>query len=149
MIDNIDTILIVDPSANADLYEGVTDPRLLPGTGKRGRENLGMFMGVQDVGAEFSLGPTIKSQLAGQLGRNYSVEVFDFGRDVTVSVKYSNPKTGLSASAAFLIKYNTKEGNGIVKSNSVRWRTIANHSEALSYIKARANGLPNRTSSAG
>lgn len=146
---NIDTVLILDTNAQSDLCEGTTDQRLLPATGQRGRENLGMFTGGQDVGAEFSLGPTIKSQLAGQLGRNYSVEVFDFGRDVTVSVKYSNPKTGLSASAAFLIKYNTKDGHGVVKSNSVRWRTIANHSEALSYIKARANGLVGRTSSAG
>ena len=143
-MDNIDTILILDTTLK-DVYEGVTDPRLLPGVGQRGKENLGVFGPGQDPNAEFSLGPTLKSQLTGSLGRNYSVEVFDFGRDVTVNVKYSNPKTGLTASAAFLIKYNTKEGKGIVKSNSVRWRTIASHSEALSYIKARANSLPGRT----
>lgn len=144
----------MDPSSinedSIDLlsHPGPSDPRLLPSTKQRGRENLAVFGKGVDPNAQFALGPTLKSQLAGQLGRNYSVDVYDFGRDVTVTVKYSNPKTGLSASAAFLIKYDTKEGTGVVKSNSVRWRTISSHSEALGYIKARANTLQNRTNSA-
>lgn len=147
--ENYDTILVLDESTEPNpLFEAVSDPRLLPSTQDRGRENLGFFGKGQDPNAQFSLGPTLKSQLAGQLGRNYSVDVFDFGSDVTVNVKYSNPKTGLAASAAFLIKYNTKEGKGVVKSNSARWRTISSHSEALGYIKSRANGLPSRTGSA-
>lgn len=146
---DFDTILVLDTCTVPDsVNEAAPDPRLLGNSQERGRENLGFFGKGQDPGAQFSLGPTLKSQLSGQLGRNYSVEVFDFGSDVTVTVKYSNPKTGLSAAAAFLIKYNTKEGKGIVKSNSVRWRTISSHSEALGYIKARANGLQSRTSSA-
>ena len=147
--DKYDMVLVLDESAIPDpIFEVASDPRLLGNTKQRGRENLGFFGKGQDPNAQFSLGPTLKSQLTGQLGRNYSVDVFDFGSDVTVNVKYSDPKTGLAASAAFLIKYDTKEGKGIVKSNSARWRTISSHSEALGYIKARANGLPSRTSSA-
>lgn len=147
--ENYDTILVLDDLTEPNqLLEVASDPRLYGNTQPRGRENLGFFGKGQDPGAQFSLGPTLKSQLTGQLGRNYSVDVFDFGSDVTVNVTYSNPKTGLSASAAFLIKYNTKEGTGVVKSNSARWRTISSHSEALGYIKNRANSLPSRTSSA-
>lgn len=152
-----DTILILDKNSSPDtLHEDVymgpntpgSDPRLLPVNKMRGKENQGFFGPGQDPNAQFSLGPTLKSQLAGQLGRNYSVEVFDFGRDVAVSVKYSNPKTGLGASAAFLIKYDTKEGTGVVKSSGSRWRTISSHSEALGYIKARSNSLVSKTNSA-
>ena len=147
--ENYDMILVLDESLSPNpLLEATTDPRILPNTNTRGRENLGFFGKGQDPNAQFSLGPTLESQLTGQLGRNYSVDVFDFGSDVTVNVKYSDPKTGLAASAAFLIKYNTKEGKGIVKSNSARWRTISSHSEALGYIKSRVGSLPSRTSSA-
>lgn len=150
---DFDTILVLDQSTvNEDALDlldhpGPSDPRLLPNSKQRGRENLAVFGKGVDPNAQFALGPTLKSQLTGQLGRNYSVDVYDFGRDVTVTVKYSNPKTGLSASAAFLIKYDTKEGTGVVKSNSVRWRTISSHSEALGYIKARSNSLVSRTNS--
>lgn len=157
--ENYDTILILDKSSSPEVLEALfgpskpaspsSDPRILPATKQtRGKDNQGFFGPGQDPGAQFSLGPTIKSQLEGGLGRNYSVDVFDFGTDVTVTVKYSNPKTGITASASFLIKYNTKEGTGVVKSSSARWRTIASHSEAIGYIRSRSNSLVSRTSSA-
>lgn len=141
-----DAVLVLDNTKEPNqMFEAVTDPRLLPPNKPYGKDIYGQFTG-QDPNSQLSLGPVIKSQLQG-LGRNYSTEVYDFGSDVTVNVTYSNPKTGLSASCAFLIKYNTKEGNGVIKSNSVRYRTIASHSEAISYIKNRANTLQSRTSS--
>ena len=155
---NYDTILILDRNAESEMFEGLLsgdkrvsnapDPRILPTTKDYNPVTQGFFGKGQDPGAQFSLGPTIKSQLEGQLGRNFSVDVFDFGTDVAVEVKYSNPKTGITSSANFLIKYNTKEGKGIVKSSAVRWRTIASHSEAMGYIKARSNSLVSKTSSA-
>lgn len=147
-MENYDTILIFDRASEPGILEVVSDPRLMPSNKPRGTENQGFFGPGQDPGAQFSVGPTIKSQLEGQLGRNFSVDVFDFGTDVTVTVKYSNVKTGLTSSASFLIKYNTKEGKGVVKSNSARWRTISSHSEAMGYIRSRANSLVSKTSSA-
>ncbi len=156
-MENYDTILIYDRDSDPDIFEGLfskskrtsnaADPRILPTTKDFNPVTQGFFGVGQDPGAQFSLGPTIKSQLEGQLGRNYSVDVFDFGSDVTVTVKYSNPKTGMTASASFLIKYNTKEGTGVVKSSSARWRTIASHSEAMGYIRSRSNALVSKTQS--
>lgn len=152
-MENYDTILVFD--RNTEPFEFVyeatnnsSDQRILPATGNYNPVTQGFFGKGQDPGAQFSLGPTIKSQLEGQLGRNFSVDVFDFGTDVSVEVKYSNPKTGITASANFLIKYYTKDGKGVVKSSSARWRTIASHSEAMGYIKARSGTLVSKTSSA-
>jgi hypothetical protein len=144
--DKYDMVLLFDESVSPNtILEDNTDPRLLPPSKPYGKDTYGQFIG-QDPNSQLSLGPVIKSQLSG-MGKNYYVDVFDFGSDVTVKVTYSNPKTGLSASAAFLIKYNTKEGRGTIKSNSVRYRTISSHSEAISYIRNRANTLQSRTNS--
>lgn len=141
-----DTVLVLDESAiPCSLLEATSDPRVLPSSKERGVNNFGVFGTGQNQNSQLSLGPILKSQLS--MGKNYYVDVFDFGSDVTVKVTYSNPKTGLSASAAFLIKFNSKDGTGIIKSNSVRWRTISSQSEAISYIKNRANTLAGRTNS--
>lgn len=122
-----DTILYIDRTINED-----TDT-----------EQIGIFNGV-NPNSQFSLGSQVRSGLAG-LGRGYVVAVVDFGADITVCVTYTNQLTGKVAGANFLIKCANKDGRGLVKCSSARWRSISNVGQAISYISSRCSSLQSQT----
>lgn len=99
------------------------------------------FMNPYD---NFSLGSYVRSGLE-SLGRGYSTQVFDFGTDIVVYVEYFDIGTCKTAGAHFLIKILNKDGTGVVKSSSNRYRTISSIGEAVSYISSRGRGLSSYT----
>lgn len=123
------------------------DERILGGSNIQYKDNIGFFGAGDDIGAQWSFGSTIEQQL-NSLGKGYSSSVTDFGSEVVVKVKYNNVKTGSSATATFLIKFNSNK-SGVIKSNAVRYRTFTTHSDILSYIRARANVLKQKTQGNG
>lgn len=93
----------------------------------------------------YSLGGNIRSALS-SLGAGYSVKVIDYGSDVFVSVSYTNSMTGKTAGCNFLIKFTSKRGEGIIKANEARYRTISSVTDAISYINSKSSNLKNLTS---
>lgn len=132
---------------NIDTYLIFEDERILPSNSPHNPEHYGVFGSGPDAAAQYSFGPTLEQQLNG-LGRGYSSSVTDFGSEVVVTIKYNNVKTGNSASATLLIKFNTPK-MGVVKSNTVRYRSFTSHSEILQYIRARASALKQKTANNG
>lgn len=81
----------------------------------------------------------------------YSCQVTDFGKWVTVDVTYHNHVTGRSGSKTFLIVFDggpkgTDPSAGMVLSTANKWRTISGTEQAVSYIKAASAALENGTS---
>lgn len=130
-----------------DIYIICEDSRIIPSTNNNFRDNVGFFGPGENIGASWALGTTIEQQLQSMMGRGYSMSVTDFGTEVVVKIKYNNVKTGSSASATFLIKFNLNKKSGVVKANNVRYRTFTTFSEIISYIKTRANVLRQKTMS--
>ena len=54
--------------------------------------------------------------------------------------------TGKTAGCNFLIKFTSKRGEGIIKANEARYRTISSVTDAISYINSKSNNLKNLTS---
>lgn len=107
-------------------------------------ERQGIFKNIF-ADTVYSLGGNIKSALS-SLGSGYCVKVIDYGSDVFVSVSYTNSMTGKTAGCNFLIKFSSKRGDGIIKANEARYRTISSTTDAISYITSKASNLKNLTS---
>lgn len=136
MENNIDTYLIFED-----------DARILGANNTAYQDTFGVFGVGQDANGQLAVGPNIEAQLQ-SLGRGFTTSVTDFGTEIVVKVKYNNVKTGQSASATFLIKFTTPK-TGVVKASTVRQRSFTSHSEAIQYIRARANALKQKTQSNG
>lgn len=106
----------------------------------------GMFKGI-DLNSPMSYGGAILSQLRSSLSRNFNVQVNDFGAQLVVTLSYTNIKTCRTAEQTYLIILTTEEGKGIVKSSSVRWRSIGNPGQAAAYILSRKDELRSKTES--
>lgn len=111
------------------------------------QDAAGIFVGL-DPNSPLSYGGAILTQLKSALGRNYSVSVKDFGPQILVDVEYTNVKTCRSASLSFLIVLTSKEGDGFVKSSSIRYRSIGNVNQAVTYILSRKEELKSKTENA-
>lgn len=144
LLEDVDTVLVLD---NENVLEK-RDERLdtLPNASQRNwtmsPEYLqqGWFMNPYD---NFSLGSYVRSGLS--LGSKYGVGVYDFGNAIMVEITYYDIGTCKTSGAKFLIQLGNKNGKGVVRSSSSKFRTIANVGEAISYIRSRANSLSNRT----
>lgn len=94
--------------------------------------------------ASNAFGRLMQSEL-NNMGSNYSAEVTDFGKWVTVRVGYHSYVTGRASYKTFLVVFKDKN-DGIVLSTSNRWRSISGYAQAVSYIKLASQALKNSTS---
>ena len=106
----------------------------------------GIFTGL-DSNSVLSYGGSILSQLRSSLSKNYSVSVKDFGAQIVVDISYTNVRTCRTASMTFLVILASKEGEGIVKSSNIRWRSIGNPNQAVTYILSRKEEIRSKTES--
>lgn len=99
-------------------------------------------------GAPGTLGGIIRSQLT--FGAGYGVQVADFGEAVTVTITYSNAKTGRCASQSFVIVYHGKQAKNVytVYANCARWRNCNDFNQAISFIRSKASTIPGACSTA-
>ena len=140
-----DYVLVVDNS----LDESQTDKRVynknLPSVDYNPQ---GSYIGVRDLKLmqSWSFGKMIQRDLS-SMGNGYSCRVFDVGGEVAVTVTHTDAVTGRSASKSFIIVFDSKSGNGIIKSSSTRWRSISGIGQAESYIRSVASGLQSFTQS--
>ena len=140
-----DYILVLDKPVN----EAITDPRTFTNRLPSAEYNPnGSYIGIRDpkLMASWAFGNQLQREL-NNIGSGYSCSVFDCGGEVSVTVTHCTPSTGKSASRSFIIVFDSKSGNGTVKSSSTRWRTISGVSQAASYIKSVASSLSSQTGS--
>lgn len=104
--------------------------------------------GVQFRPCTIELGNYMRTAI-GNMGRGYGAQVADFGDAVSVTVTYSNAKTGKCASQSFIVlwqpdrdpKYPYK-----VYANISRYRTCAGVDQAANFIRSKASALVGMTS---
>ena len=144
VLEDVDTVLVLDESNINEKRDERLD--ILPNASQRNwamaPEYLkqGWFMNPYD---NFSLGNYVRSGLS--LGNKYGVGVYDFGNAIMVEITYYDIGTCKTSGAKFLIQIGNKNGKGVVRSSSSKFRTISNIGEAISYIRSRANYLSGRT----
>lgn len=137
---NIDTILVLDNQIN----EGTqADSRI--GIATDYRSEIYSLDKIAGFGSKFEYGDRLKRSVASSLGRDFNVRVSDFGSDVVVYVEYNNYVTSRSAGLSFLIKILNKSGHGVIKTSTVRYRTINDINQAVSYISSRCSSLKSQT----
>lgn len=107
-------------------------------------EHVGMITRL-DPNAVLSYGGAILNQLRSSLSRNFNVSVKDFGPQIYVELEYNNVKTARSASMSFIIVLTDEQKRGFVKSSSVRYRSVDNYQQAVTYIISRKSELVSRT----
>lgn len=95
-----------------------------------------------------TLGGYVRSALAG-LGAGYGVQVADFGEAVTVTITYSNARTGRISGQSFVIVMH--HGNShkylyTVYAHSARWRDCDDYNQAIGFIRSKASALAGQTS---
>ena len=134
-IRNIDTVL--------ELSVPVNEKKIVPLTQAAGTQNLGIGW-ISNPYEQYSLGQYVRNGLS-SVGSGISTQVFDFGTDIVVHAEFYDIGTCKTSSANFLIKLSGKDGKGVVKSSSNRYRTINSIGEAVSYISTRARSLSGRT----
>lgn len=140
-----DYILVVDNSLNEDQTDKRTYNKNLPSVDYNPQ---GSYIGIRDLKLmqSWSFGKMIQRDL-NSMGSGFSCRVFDVGGEVAVTVTHTDVVTGKSASKSFIIVFDSKNGDGIIKSSSTRWRSISGIGQAESYIKSVANGLSSFTQS--
>lgn len=117
--------------------------RIKPGVNNASHRGPNNYVDVDDPAHYTSnaIGRII-SQSIDNMGYGYFGEVTDFGKWVVVTVGYHSYITGRSCTKTFLVVFNNdKNYSSVVMSSSTKWRTITNHSEAVTYIRAAANQL--------
>ena len=145
--DNYDYILVLDNTLN----EATTDPRnyntKLPSIDVNPQ---GQYIGVRDpkLMASWAFGKQLQRDL-NNIGSGFSCQVFDCGGEVAVTITHCTPDTGRTASKSFIIVFDSKSGNGTIKSSSTRWRTISGIGQAESYIRSVASNLTSYTQTNG
>lgn len=147
MTNDYDYILVLDRPIN----EGQTDPRVyntkLPSLDYNPN---GRYIGVTDLKlmTNWAFGRQLQRDL-NSMGSGFTCQVFDVGGEVAVTITHCSATTGRSASKSFIIVFGSKDGTGIVKSSSTRWRTISGIGQAVSYIKSVASNLTSYTQTNG
>lgn len=142
-----DVVLYIDNDHN--IQEEFADPRTRPAAGTKSLGygydiRFGYLKGTQG-NQYFNYGSVLRNSLS--LGKEYAVEVVDFGSEIYCKVTYNNSGTGKSASKSFLVvlDLSQKGGKGMVKSSMAKWRSISDVSQAASYIRSYASALSGRT----
>lgn len=115
------------------------------GTQTQFKDTFDIFRGVSP-NAQVKAGPIIRTQLS-SLGKGYNIECIDFGSDIVIKITYTNIQTGRTSGQSFLLKLSSTKGEGIIKSSEIRYRTVSNLVNAVSYIKTKAGSLKQQTSS--
>lgn len=143
-----DYILVLDNLDNS-INEATTDPRnysrKLPSIDINPQ---GMYVGIRDpkLMASWAFGKVLQRDL-NSMGSGYSCQVHDCGGEVAVTITHCCTDTGKSASRSFIIVFDSKSGDGVIKSSSTRWRSISGIGQAESYIKSVASSLQSITTS--
>lgn len=142
-MEKIDTILYIDRSINEDYndrYHGnkSTDASYKGNTNSVNWDDPKLWSGV-------AFGRLMQQEL-NSMGSEYSAEVVDFGKWVTVKVNCHNYITGRTCSKTFLVVFSGDRGNGLVLSTANKWRSISGYAQAVSYIKSAAQILRNTSS---
>lgn len=128
------------------IVDEVNEAYSITGKNTAWKADGGIFTGL-DPNSVMSYGGAILSQLRSSLSKNYSVSVKDFGAQLVVDISYTNVRTCRTASMTYLIVLTSKEGEGFVKSSSIRWRSIGNPNQAVSYILSRKEEIRAKTES--
>lgn len=139
----IDYVLIVENTIN----EAQTDIRNYnTGLPSVDINPVGRYIGVRDpkLMVSWAFGKILQREL-NNLGSNYTCQVFDCGGEVSVTVSCCEPSTGRTASKSFIIVFDSKNGNGTIKSSSTRWRSVSGISQVVTYIKSVASNLSSFT----
>jgi hypothetical protein len=94
-------------------------------------------------GSGISFGGAVRTAL-GSLGAGYGVSVADFGEVVTVTVTYSNAKTGRSVSQSFAIIFRGLHAKQAytVYANVGRYRNCSDYNQAIAFIRSKLGSLP-------
>lgn len=133
-----DAILYVDAPIN-EADERIVARKAISGTTKYDKGSTEWY--DPRYWAAHSFGSTLRT-LLNSMGSNYSSEITDFGKWITVKVTYHDHITGRSSSKTFLIVFKQK-GDGIVMSTHNRYRTISGVDQAGSYIRSTCGSLQN------
>lgn len=95
-----------------------------------------------------TLGGYVRSALSG-LGVGYGVQVTDFGEAVTVTITYSNARTGRISGQSFVIVMHHGSSHKYlytVYAHSARWRDCDDYNQAIGFIRSKASALAGQTS---
>lgn len=159
----VDLIERLDNPIIIGLDEGINEAKATPsrvgGTTRMGgnmwdprlqKSNLAPVdsWGVQFRPCTIELGNYMRTAI-GNMGPGYGAQVADFGDAVSVTITYSNAKTGKCASQSFIVlwqpdrdpKYPYK-----VYANISRYRTCAGVDQAANFIRGKASALAGMTS---
>lgn len=150
MLDN-PTFIEIKEHVNEARSQAVSnrgDSRAYVSVGGNYTDSPGRAVPGEGPGAPGTLGGIIRSQLT--FGVGYGVQVADFGEAVTITITYSNAKTGKSASQSFVIVYHGKYAKNVytVYANCARWRNCNDVNQAISFIRSKATSIPNMCASA-
>lgn len=97
-----------------------------------------------------TLGGYIRSGLS-SMGEGYGVQVADFGEAVTVTITYSNARTGRIAGQSFVVVMHHGRSHKYmytVYAHSARWRDCNDYNQAIGFIRSKASALAGQTSGA-
>ena len=145
--EDFDYILLYNP-INEDLAVDKRNySRKLPSIDYNPR---GMYIGVRDpkLMTSWNFGKQLQRNL-NNLGAGFNCQVFDCGGEVAVTISHNQIDTGRTASKTFIIVFDNKSGDGIIKSSSTRWRTVSGLGQVESYIRSVASNLASDTQKNG
>lgn len=93
-------------------------------------------------GSPGTLGNAVRSALS-TLGAGYGAQVADFGEVVTVTITYSNAKTGRCSSQSFVILYRGRTAKNMytVYANAGRWRNCNDYNQAIGFIRSKVGSI--------
>ena len=95
------------------------------------------------------LGNAFRSALS-NIGPGFGAQVADFGDAITVTITYSNAKTGRCASQSYVVLWQPDRNPKYpykVMSSVARYRNCADYGQAIGFIRSKASGLPGSTGS--
>ena len=95
------------------------------------------------------LGNAFRSALS-NIGVGFGVQVADFGDAITVTITYSNAKTGRCASQSYVVLWQPDRNPKYpykVMSSVARYRNCADYGQAIGFIRSKASALPGSTGS--
>jgi len=159
LVERLDKPVIIGLNELVNEAKSKTSPAKSAGTVKMGGINWDQRLqqsnlapidswGVQFRPCTIELGNYMRTAI-GNMGPGYGAQVADFGDAVSVTITYSNAKTGKCASQSFIIiwqpdrdpKYPYK-----VYANISRYRTCAGIDQAANFIRGKASALVGMTS---
>lgn len=149
-----EAIEMLDAPTFLDINEDINEAKRIttggyPGDSRIGFSGTSSFIDTtkagpaQGPGSPGTLGNAVRQALS-SLGAGYGVQVADFGEAVTVTVTYSNARTGRCASQSFVLLYRGKNSKNLytVYANAGRWRNCNDYNQAIAFIRSKVSTIP-------